>query len=157
MFIVKLCSVLHSIAPTKLLIERSLVCTLLCEICAVKGALRILAIDDNPSITDAMPFIFAAPGYELTTAGDANQALEKLATRSTGFDVIIIDQKMPRLTGVELVKALKERRVPAKIIVVSGHLSPEIREAYERMDVHIIFEKPFDIEELRSAVDQLAA
>jgi hypothetical protein len=44
-----------------------------------------------------------------------------------------------------------------KIMVLSAHLSPEIREAYEQMDVHVILDRPFDIQELRSTVDRLAA
>jgi DNA-binding NarL/FixJ family response regulator len=70
---------------------------------------------------------------------------------------MIVDQKMPHLTGAELVGALRERGDHGKIIVVSAHLSSEIREAYERLDVHEIFPKPFNVAELRSAVDRLAA
>jgi CheY-like chemotaxis protein len=123
----------------------------------MKAALRILAVDDNRSITDAMPFIFAAPRYGVTAASDGNRALEKLEATPSEFDVIIVDQKMPQLSGVELVRGIRERGIPAKIMVLSAHLSPEIREAYERMDVHVILSKPFDIQELRVAVDQLAA
>jgi two-component system response regulator AtoC len=71
--------------------------------------------------------------------------------------VIIVDQKMPELTGVELVGAIRERGITGEIIVVSAHLSQEVREAYARMDVHIMFPKPFNVSELRSAVDRLAA
>jgi len=42
-----------------------------------------------------MPFIFAAPEYELATARDGGNALEQLDTRLPDFDVIIVDQKMP--------------------------------------------------------------
>jgi len=42
-------------------------------------------------------------------------------------------------------------------MVLSAHLSPEIREAYEQMDVRVILDKPFDIQDLRSALDHLAA
>jgi CheY-like chemotaxis protein len=43
----------------------------------MKAALKILAVDDNPSITEAMPSIFPAPRYKLTTANNGNRALEK--------------------------------------------------------------------------------
>jgi hypothetical protein len=55
------------------------------------------------------------------------------------------------------VRALRDRGNNGKIIVLSAHLSSEVREAYERMDVHEIFPKPFNVEDLRSAVDRLAA
>lgn len=115
------------------------------------GALKILAVDDNPSITDAMPSIFAAPRYELTTANDGNRALEKLKATPLEFDVIIVDQNMPELSGVELVREIRERGIPTKIMILSAELSPEIREAYEQMNVHMILSKPFSVEELRLA------
>ena len=75
---------------------------------------------------------------------------------SDPYDLIIVDQKMPNLTGVELVDAIRKRGIPGDIIVLSAQVLPEIREAYERLNVQAIFPKPFDLEELRSAVDHLA-
>ena len=117
----------------------------------MNAALKILAVDGNPSITDAMPSIFTAPRYELTTADNGNRALEKLEAAPLDFDVIIVDQNMPQLSGVELVREIRERGIPAKIMILSAELSAEIREAYEQMNVHMILSKPFSIEELRLA------
>ena len=121
------------------------------------AALKILAVDDNPSIREAMPFIFAAPDYEIASAPDGDRALAKLDEDPSAYDIIIIDQKMPQMTGVELVRGIRERGVPGKIVVLSAHLTPEVRHAYEQMSVRVILEKPFDVGKLRSAVDRLAA
>ena len=120
-------------------------------------ALKILAVDDEYSIRESMPFIFAGPHYEVSTAPDGDHALAELDAKPNGYDVIIIDQKMPQMTGIELVRGIKERGIVGKIMVLSAHLSAEIREAYKRMDVQMMLDKPFDIEELRLAVDRLAA
>jgi CheY-like chemotaxis protein len=119
--------------------------------------LRILAVDNEPSVTLSLRFVFAGPRYEVTCVESGVAALARLDNDSNPYDVMIVDQKMPHLTGAELVRALRERGDNGKIIVVSAHLSSELREAYERMDVHEIFPKPFNVEELRSAVDRLAA
>jgi CheY-like chemotaxis protein len=121
------------------------------------AALKILAVDNEPSVTLSMRYIFAGPRYELTRADNGMDALARLDADSDRYDVIIVDQKMPHLTGVELVSAIRARGIRAKIIVVSAHVSSEIREAYERMDVRVMFGKPFDVGALRSAVDRLAA
>jgi two-component system response regulator len=121
------------------------------------AALRILTVDDEPSITHSMRFIFASPRYEVTGAQDGDDALAKLDANSDAYDVIIIDQKMPHLTGVELVGEIRKRDFAGKIMVLSAHLSSEIREAYEQMDVHVLLDKPFNIHELRSVLDNLAA
>ena len=117
---------------------------------------RILAVDDQPAVTTSLRFVFDGPQYEITCVGNGNEALMHLG-RSTPFDVIIVDQKMPKLTGLELVQEIRKRGFEGKIIVVSANLSADVCEAYKRMEVSAMFSKPFDIRQLRSAVEQLAA
>jgi DNA-binding response OmpR family regulator len=119
--------------------------------------LRILAVDNEPSVTLSLRFVFAEARYELTCVDNGNAALAKLDVNSDLYDVIIVDEKMPKLTGLELVGAIRKRGITGKIIVVSAHLTSEIRAAYKRMGVHVMFSKPFNVEALRSAVDPLAA
>jgi len=117
---------------------------------------RILAVDNEPSVTTAMRYVFDGPQYDITCVTDAVDALSRLDF-SAPFDVIIVDQKMPKLTGVELVTEIRKRGIEGKIIVVSANLSADVCEAYKRMEVSLIFSKPFDIRQLRSAVETLAA
>jgi DNA-binding response OmpR family regulator len=56
-----------------------------------------------------------------------------------------------------LVGELRKRGIDSKIMVLSADISSETRAEYERMDVHVMFSKPFDVRELRSAVDCLVA
>ena len=123
----------------------------------MSAKLKILAVDDEPSITQSMRFIFAEPRYEVTDAQNGDDALATLAASPDLYDIIIVDQKMPHLTGVELVGEIRKRGLPGKIMVLSAHLSADVRQAYEEMDVHVMLDKPFNIHELRSTVDQLAA
>ena len=121
------------------------------------SALRILAVDNEPSVTFSFRYIFTAPRYEVSAVENGDAALARLDSGSERYDVIIVDQKMPHMTGVELVEEMRKRGIKSKIMVVSAHLSSDVRAAFERMDVHFMFPKPFDIGALRSAVDQLAA
>ena len=113
---------------------------------------RILAVDDEPAVAFSLRHVFAGPRYELLSVEDGLTALAKLEDRLEHYDAIIVDQKLPNLTGLELVGAIRERGIPGKIIVLSAQLTAEVREAYKRMDVDAIVLKPFDIEELRTAV-----
>ena len=115
---------------------------------------RILAVDNETAVTTSLRFVFDSPRYNITCVSSGADALAHLNC-PTPFDVIIVDQKMPNLTGVELVREIRKRRIDGKIIVVSANLSAEICEAYKRMDVSVIFSKPFDIRQIRSTVDQL--
>ncbi len=118
--------------------------------------LRILAVDNEPSVTLSLKFAFARPRYEMLTVDSGAAALARFDDEAD-FDVIIVDQKMPNQTGVELVAALRARGVSSKIIVLSAHVSPDVREVYTGLQVYAIFSKPFDLGELRAAVDRIAA
>src|SRR5437588_7083425 len=121
------------------------------------AALRILAVDNEPSVTFSLRYIFNGSRYEFSAVENGDAALARLDSGSERYDIIIVDQKMPNMTGVELVDELRKRGINSKILVLSAHIYSEVRAAYERMDVHVMFPKPFDVGELRSAVDRLAA
>ena len=123
----------------------------------MRTALKILAVDDEPSITESMRFIFASPRYQLTSAEDGDDALSRLAADPDTYDVVITDNNMPNVSGVELVQKLRERSFAGKIMVLSAHLSSELREAYKKMAVDAMIDKPFDIHELRKILDMVAA
>jgi len=117
---------------------------------------KILAVDNEPTVTTALRFVFDGPQYQITCVNSGSDALARL-DYSVPFDVIIVDQKMPKLTGTELVREIRRRGIAGKIIVVSANLSADVCEEYQRMDVSLMISKPFDVRQLRSAVEQLAA
>jgi CheY-like chemotaxis protein len=121
------------------------------------AALRILAVDNEPSVTVSLRYILAGPRYELTAVENGDAALARIDSGSEHYDIIIVDQKMPHMTGVELVEQLRKRGIDSKIMVLSAHISSEVRADFERMDVRVMFPKPFNVGALRSAVDRLAA
>lgn len=114
--------------------------------------LRILTVDDEPAVAFSLRCVFSGPRYEVLSVEDGQSALARLDDPSEHYDAIIVDQKMPELTGLELVGEIRQRKIPGKIIVLSAQLTSELREAFQRMDVDAILLKPFDIDELRSAV-----
>ena len=121
------------------------------------AALKILAVDNEPSVTFSLRYILTGPRYDLTAVENGDAALAKVDSGREHFDIIIVDQKMPHMSGVELVEQLRKRGVDSKIMVLSAHISSDVRAAYERMDVHVMFPKPFDVGALKSAVDRMAA
>jgi CheY-like chemotaxis protein len=118
-----------------------------------KKKLRILAVDDEPLIGQSIASMLEAPHRKITVAGDGEQALAMAA--KTPFDVVITDHRMPRSGGLELVKKLRQRKYRGKIVVLSGHLSPENIGVYEELDIDEVISKPFSLEELREIVDWL--
>jgi DNA-binding response OmpR family regulator len=121
------------------------------------SSLKILTVDDEPSITQSMHFIFEQPTYNLTSAQDGEAALACVAADRDPFDVVITDNNMPGVSGIELVRQLRERNFSGKIMVLSAHLSVDVRAAYQAMEVDAMIEKPFNVKALRQTLDSLAA
>jgi len=119
----------------------------------MKKKLRILEVDDEPAIRESVATVLEAPNRTITVAKDGAQALAMMAKKK--FDVIIADHRMPRSGGLELVRKLRKRRYTGKIIILSGHLSPENIGVYEDLDVDEVVGKPIDSAELSEIIASL--
>ena len=93
----------------------------------------------------------------MTTACNGAQALAKIAAASRPFDVVITDHQMPELTGLELVRELRSHHFSGKIAVLSAHLNEKNVHAYEDLHVDLMLSKPFDVDELRHAIEVLSS
>jgi two-component system response regulator YesN len=96
------------------------------------------------------------PNCKVSTARDGLDALAKLETSPQSFDIIITDHRMPRLCGLELVRELRERNFDGKIAVLSAHLDEATVRGYEEQKVDVMISKPFDVDQLRGAINALA-
>jgi DNA-binding response OmpR family regulator len=118
---------------------------------------KILAVDNEPSVTFSLQYIFPKPAYDLTCVDSGDAAMARLDGGFGPYDVIIVDQKMPNQNGVELVEAIRERGIDTDVVVVSAHLSPDTRAAFKSLGVDVMFGKPFEVSEIRSAINDLTA
>jgi CheY-like chemotaxis protein len=116
----------------------------------VKKKLRILGVDDEPVIGESITYVLEAPHRKIVVAKDGQEALALAAKEK--FDVIITDHRMPRSGGLELVRKLRKRKYTGKIVVLSGHLSPENIGTYEELAVDEVVGKPLDSAELRELI-----
>jgi two-component system, NtrC family, nitrogen regulation response regulator NtrX len=82
-------------------------------------AYRVLVVDDETGIREAIRMTLEYEGYRIEEARSGQEAIDK-ATR-TDYDVILLDIKMPVLDGIEVLENLKQQRVGSPVIMVSGH------------------------------------
>ncbi len=122
----------------------------------MKSNVRILAVEDEKAVAQFLALILCGPHCKVLTACDGLDALGKVSAAPEPFDIVITDHKMPRRNGLELVTELRARNFGGKIAVLSAHLDPATVKAYEELEVDLMLSKPFDIDELRRAVDVLA-
>jgi len=118
------------------------------------GPKKILIIDDEPNIVMVLKSRFEANHYEVRTAVNGAEGLEKIRTEKP--DLIILDILMEKMTGYELIQKLKEE-VPEsiQIPVIIMTAKPGMKDFFEAWDYYRFFPKPFDAAELMAAVREL--
>ena len=121
----------------------------------MKESKKILAVEDETAVAQLLALVLCGPSCKITTACNGAQALEKIAAAAQPFDVIITDHQMPEVNGLQLVRELRAHHFPGKIAVLSAHLTEKNMHAYEDLHVDLMLSKPFDVDELRHAIDVL--
>ena len=114
--------------------------------------LRILVVEDEKAVAHMIAMVLGGPASKVARARNGWEALIKVGASARPFDVVITDHRMPRMTGLQLVRQLRAQNFGGKILVVSGHLSDEDIRAYEALSVDMMMSKPFDFDELQQAM-----
>lgn len=114
-----------------------------------------LIIDDDEMSRGLLRMVLEYDGCHCVEAEGGAVGLSLLESQS--FDVIILDNVMSGMTGMEFLTRLqhKPQKPAVPVIMVTGLLNPEIRENATRLGAYAIIEKPYDFGELRSMVAQL--
>jgi CheY-like chemotaxis protein len=114
---------------------------------------NVLVVDDESGMRETLVDILEAAGYTVTQAPDGGEALEM--ARSNQYDVIVMDIKMPVLTGVEVLASLDHP--PPQIILMTAYaMEEQLRDARDH-NAFAIMQKPFQVPYLLRVVAEAAA
>lgn len=114
---------------------------------------RVLIIDDSQEIRDFLcEYILQPKGFEVLQASNGLMGLEMAIAKEP--DLMIVDQQMPRLTGLEVLEKLRERGVEIPAILATAHGSEETAVAAFRLGIRDYIIKPFDADEISDSVDR---
>lgn len=108
---------------------------------------RILVVDDEESIREFLEIMLKKEGYEVTLAEDGQKAKD-LLTKKT-FDMIISDLQMPNVTGIELLKHVKESYPDTVFMLITAFGTTETAVEAMKMGAYDYLTKPFKIDEVR--------
>jgi len=112
-----------------------------------------LVADDEEVIRDACRRILQRSGHEVHTAADGQKALEFL--RSTRFDLVLLDIKMPVVDGLQIMGFIGREKPETRVIVITGYGTAEtVAQAMEAGAAHVLT-KPFSPNELRSTIGRV--
>ena len=112
---------------------------------------RVLLIEDEPNISDAIRFILSRDGCDVTALADGASAVD--AVRSAMPDLVILDLMLPGLSGLEILAQLRAdpatQKLPVMMLTAKGQ--GRDREAAERAGVDHFMTKPFSNVDMRAA------
>jgi two-component system response regulator RegX3 len=111
---------------------------------------KILVVDDEPAIVDAVSYALRASGFEVDTFGDGESALEAARSKD-GYDVLVLDVRLPGLSGIEICRRLRsESDVPILILTAMDAEVDRVLGLEAGADDYVT--KPFSVAELVSRV-----
>jgi CheY-like chemotaxis protein/anti-sigma regulatory factor (Ser/Thr protein kinase) len=102
---------------------------------------KILVADDNSNERNGLCRLLEREGYDVRSAADGVEALEKIKENS--FDLLLVDIWMPRMTGIELLVLLPDDTRP-KVLVITGDESPQVLLQSLREKAYRFISKPID-------------
>lgn len=116
----------------------------------------VLVVDDEASIRRTLREILEYEDYAVEEAEDGVVALEKL--RATRFDVVLLDVKMPKKDGMEVLEAIAKEKIDVPVVMISGHGTIDTALEATRLGAYDFVEKPPDLNRLlltiRNAMDR---
>jgi DNA-binding response OmpR family regulator len=120
--------------------------------------LKILAIDDNPDLTELLEVSLNAMGHEIKVTNDAKEGLD-LATSRT-YDLILLDINMPKFTGIDFVNTLVEKNLIQDHNIVlftsSSTSSSDVSELLKK-GVRGCIEKPIEVDVLEKEINKFVS
>jgi DNA-binding response OmpR family regulator len=112
---------------------------------------RVLIVDDEENIRRMMRLTLEAAGYEVGEAENGQQGLD-LYGNGSSWDAVLLDQRMPGIEGLEVLRLLGKRHAAAQVIMVTAYASVELAVDAMKLGATDFVRKPMTPEILRGAV-----
>lgn len=112
---------------------------------------RVMILDDDPDVRDVLKEIVDAYGFEPVVTTTAREAVSTMTRQRV--DLIILDISMPEISGDQFLEFIRKKGAGTPVMVVSGHLDPEVRQKLETGGVRQIVMKPFEVAQIVDAME----
>jgi len=116
--------------------------------------MKILLVDDDKFIRDNFSERLKNNKYEVSSAEDGEEAIEKIA--SDDFDVVITDIRMPKVNGIEVLKFTKKNKPKIKVIVMSIFVSQEVISEVMKLGAYQYIDKSSFLKDIDNILYKIA-
>ena len=115
--------------------------------------IRVLLVDDEEQFVKNMARILKVRGFDVSTALDGHEAMNAVKYAG-GFDVVVLDIKMPGMGGIEVLSEIKKRAPDTEVIMLTGHATLESGVQAMRKGAYDYLMKPCDIDDLVEKIQE---
>jgi DNA-binding NtrC family response regulator len=113
----------------------------------------ILVVDDEDALRTVLSSELESEGYIVATAGDGDDAISVLQGKS--FDLVLLDIKMPRVDGFEVLRFIKERYPATKVIMLTGFADLKNAIESKKLGAEDFVSKPYDLVDLLTTIERV--
>jgi len=113
----------------------------------------VLLVEDEPELRRVLREVLESDGYRVTALADADEAVRLVADGAGPFDVLVTDVVMPRMSGIELAKWVRERTRDIRVVMISGYWERAQEVHSDLCDAFVA--KPFRAEDLSRVVARI--
>jgi ActR/RegA family two-component response regulator len=117
--------------------------------------LNVLIVDDNKDFTDSLEALLKENRFNVASVGKPEAAIEEF--RKKIYHVVLLDLKMPGMSGEDLLKEFKHIDADASVIIMTAYPSIESAVSTIKMDAAAYLTKPFEVDECVAAIREAVA
>jgi DNA-binding NtrC family response regulator len=117
--------------------------------------LKVLVVDDNKDFTDSLEALLKEKGYDVTSVQDSKAAIEEF--RKKVYQTVLLDLKMPGMSGEQLLKEFKHIDSDVSIIIMTAYPSIESAVSTIKLDAAAYLTKPFEVDQCIEAIREAVA
>jgi len=118
----------------------------------LNDAARILVVDDEKGMCESLRTLISKEGYDVTAEERGEEAIKKI--RNGNFDLVITDIKMPRVDGLDVLKAARKKDEDAVVILMTGYASLESAIRAINQGAYDYLMKPIEFPELKVSIQR---
>ena len=114
---------------------------------------KIFVVDDEESLRTVLSTELTSEGYDVQTAADGDDAIGVLGKEK--FDLILLDIKMPRVNGFEVLKYVKEKQPATKVVMLTAFADLKNAIESKKLGAEDFVSKPYDLVDLLTTIERV--